>query len=388
MGLETKTIVVLFDNEGLISEIADEFIRIAEMPRDLLLGQEFSSILSATTEQGEDFGEIIKAVELWSGVVIIQSGSSEKIYLEVDLVPINGSSLQVFNAEVVVRDFMSLELDEIADKTDLRMLREASRLAKIGVWELDLETMLPSWSEEVFTIHELENNYQPSHEESMSYYPPEARKELQATIDRAISSGEPWSIELPFVTAKKNNIWVRAMGEVEFEFGKPTKLIGLFQDINDRKQAEEQIQQYLKELTLAKKVAEGAAKTKAEFLANMSHEIRTPMNGILGMCELFYDTPLSVEQQDYLDTVSTSARALLAIINDILDFSKIEAGKLELELHSMNLREDLEGVINLLYSGTEPKGLGMYLNYSHRLPDCFVADSGRIRQIVLNLCTT
>ena len=155
--------------------------------------------------------------------------------------------------------------------------------------------------------------------------------------------------------------------------------VAFISDISAQKHAEQ-------ELRLAKEAAEAAAKAKANFLANMSHEIRTPMNTVIGFAEVVLQNPLlPSDTRQHVATILNSGKHLLSVINDILDFSKIEAGKVDLEAVCFNLPSAVQDSLQIMSLRASEKGLRIELNVEAGLPQYFVGDPNRLRQVILNL---
>ncbi len=140
-----------------------------------------------------------------------------------------------------------------------------------------------------------------------------------------------------------------------------------------------------REMREAREAAERASRVKTDFLTTMSHEIRTPMNGVIGMSDLLLQADLTQDQRQLASTLSRSAHNLLAIIDDILDLSRLDAGKFVLVPAPFDFAELVNSVADLFRPQATTRGLKLETRMPKGGMPMLEGDSGRIRQVLLNL---
>jgi PAS domain S-box-containing protein len=305
----------------------------------------------------------------------------------------DGSYLWMLSRGVVVRDEAGKPVRLVGTRIDItnrkaaeEALRESEERfrgtfenAGVGIAHTDLEGRWLRLNEKYCTIvgHPRDELLQKTFRDITF------AEDVPASADRLgrLLRGESfcYSLEKRYVRPDGSLVWVDLCVSVQRNAdGRPIYLIAVIQDISERKRLEGELRQ-------AKESAESASRAKSEFLAHVSHEVRTPLNAILGMTELALDTPLTDQQRKYLTVVQSSAEVLLAVINDLLDFSKIEAGKLQLDRATFSLRALLNDTLRSLALRAHRKGLELVGHFDPAVPDTFVGDAGRLRQVLANL---
>ena len=261
-------------------------------------------------------------------------------------------------------------------------LRLALEVAKLGDWELDLDTGEARRSlrhDQIFGYETLRSEW--SYEIFLDHVHPDDRAEVDARFQRTFREGVDWEIECRILRPDGSLRWIWAQGALFRDAaGEPRRLLGLVDDVTERKEAEQ-------ELISAKEAAEEANRAKADFLASMSHELRTPLNAIGGYVDLLdlgVNGPLTDAQRLALSRVTANQRHLLTLINDVLAFAKLEAGQVELDLRSLSAFELISGVEPLVAPLAEARGIALAVRECGR--DLrLIGDVERIRQILLNL---
>jgi signal transduction histidine kinase/DNA-binding NarL/FixJ family response regulator len=117
----------------------------------------------------------------------------------------------------------------------------AERIAGVGGWEMDLRTREVKWTDQTCRIYDLEPGHVPRNDEHLAYFGAEGQLRIEAAVNEAIRTGQPWDVELPMTTATGRHVWARSIGLVEYDGGTPVRLVGALQDVTARKGVEQEL---------------------------------------------------------------------------------------------------------------------------------------------------
>lgn len=270
------------------------------------------------------------------------------------------------------------QLQELREER--RRLREAQSIGRVGSWEEDGVTRVVTWSDSLLEMYGIDRaDFGGDYASAMTSIHPADRAVVASTLDAIRRTGVP--ARLRFRVNRRSDgalRWFDSRTEGRNEGGELMGLAGAVTDVTELVLASTEIER-------ARDAALAASRAKSAFLAAMSHEIRTPLNAVLGLTEIVLDTELDAEQREYLTTVHTSGETLVSLIDDILDWSKVESGALELEQRRFDVRDCVEGAVEMLALQLDGRDLELLVQLDRDCPEVLVGDVTRIRQILVNL---
>jgi PAS domain S-box-containing protein len=253
----------------------------------------------------------------------------------------------------IINDVTDIKANQIALEESERLLRESQKVAGLGNYETDFNTLMWKSSDVMDEIFGIDKNFVHSIDNWVGIIHPDCQKEMNDYFFHIAKEGLKFDKEYKFIRQSDGKVrWGHGLGVIKYDKdGNPAKLVGTVQDITERKVMEEA-------LIAAKEKAEASDKLKTAFLNNISHEIRTPLNGILGFGELVTQQGITHENKmKFLGHLQKSTKRLMNTVTDYMDISLVVSGGLQVNHEEVNLSKLLSKVSDDFSDIAKSKGL-------------------------------
>ena len=257
----------------------------------------------------------------------------------------------------------------------LDLLERAERIADVGGWEIDPETRDVFWTDHLFELLEVEADEEPPLDDALNVYHEDDRSIVEDAVEEALTSGDPFDVEVRFQTPSDRVRWLRIQGAPDTADGDVTSLRGAAQDITGRKQREQQLEELIERL-------EDSNERLEQFAYAASHDLQEPLRMItsyLGLIESRYADRLDEEGEEFIGFAVDGAERMRDMIEGLLEYSRIETQgdpfePVDLDTVLSDVRNDLQVKIDEsdaeITAGNLPR---------------VEADGNQIRQVFQNL---
>jgi|GEM_PF-3234817 len=295
--------------------------------------------------------------------------------------PIFTSDGKYLGRRISNRDITNRKLSEYELRKKDALLSITGETAKVGGWEFDVETLRQTWTEEVYHIHEIDFPFDPTVKSGINFYAPVSRPVIENAVQRAVEYGEPFDLELEFITYKGNHRWVHSIGKAYQENGKTNKVYGSIQDITEQKHSEEEIKQ--KNDELLKLNAE-----KDKFFSIIAHDLRGPFNGFLGLTQVMVEKLPTLTMEDIQKIITSlrkSAINLYSLLGNLLEWSRIQRGLIIFNPESILLKPKISEIITQVSTESDKKEISINLDIPEEIK--IYADENMLAGIIRNLIT-
>lgn len=391
-ALDHHVIVSITDAAGTITDVNDKFVEISGYSRDELIGQNHRIVKSDVHPKAfySELWDTVSSGKIRQGEVCNRRKDGSLYWVESTIVPFLDGDGVPFKYYAVRTDITAIKEAEEALRASEARLSRSQEFANIGTWDWDIATGELYWSDRIGHLFGYGDQVpETSYESFMAAVHPEDRDAVTKAIAACVDNGEEYNIEHRVIWSDGLIHWLHESGDVvRADDGAPLHMLGVVQDITERKRVEQA-------LVDARNEAENANRSKSEFLSRMSHELRTPLNAVLGFAQLLETEELDDSQRESVGEIIRAGGHLLTLINDVLDLAKVEAGSIEMSPEPVLFRDLLMESLSLISSMAKEHDISIRLFQGNReialeaieeIDDVVLrADRTRLKQVMINL---